>query len=315
MSLLFYKDNGTEEHIAGLNGQADLVSGKGVIVQNGEVSQTRDQLTFTGTRNEWDSLSLEQKAQYGIANITDDVASGVPIVVDAVTNGDMNPVTSNAVFDTLPNMVIPEINADVSGSPNNPLTIAVNLPASTLAKFASFRLIGQSTNGTPYGDNVNTDFFYQVYKIGDSSYISITAYDVRSKRTFRNSRQGGTWLGWVSISQDSYEQTRYDPVINTTYVRPLVANDGVSVYKTVNGLKVLTGYFQTNADLVAGVSDLFVFPEACKQMRPAQLWINMVSISTGKNYPLLMAGTQLGTWGTYFPEENDILFIPPVTYL
>ena len=101
MSLLFYKDNGTEEHIAGLNGQADLVSGKGIAVQNGEVSQTRDQLTFTGTRNEWDSLSVEQKAQYGIANITDDVASGIPIIVDAITNGDMNAVTSNAVFDSL----------------------------------------------------------------------------------------------------------------------------------------------------------------------------------------------------------------------
>jgi len=115
MSLLFYKDNGTEEHIAGLNGQADLVSGKGVIVQNGEVSQTRDQLTFTGTRNEWNSLSLEQKAQYGIANITDDVASGVPIVVDAVTDGDMNPVTSNAVYDFV-QVITPTLGPSISGN-------------------------------------------------------------------------------------------------------------------------------------------------------------------------------------------------------
>jgi hypothetical protein len=53
--------------------------------------------TFVGTRAEWDALTLAEKKQYDLADFTDDTASGVPIISDVVTAGDMNPVTSNAV--------------------------------------------------------------------------------------------------------------------------------------------------------------------------------------------------------------------------
>lgn len=53
--------------------------------------------TFVGTRAEWDALTLEEKQEYDLADFTDDVASGVPIISDSVTEGDMNAVTSNAV--------------------------------------------------------------------------------------------------------------------------------------------------------------------------------------------------------------------------
>ena len=53
--------------------------------------------TFVGTRAEWDALTTAEKKQYDLADFTDDTASGVPIISDAVTDGDMNPVTSNAV--------------------------------------------------------------------------------------------------------------------------------------------------------------------------------------------------------------------------
>lgn len=53
--------------------------------------------TFIGTRAEWDALTSAEKAQYEIVNLTDDVAGGETIVTDAVTDGDLNPVTSNAV--------------------------------------------------------------------------------------------------------------------------------------------------------------------------------------------------------------------------
>ena len=55
--------------------------------------------TFVGTQAEWDALTAEQKATYRLVNITDDGESGD--VVDAVTNGDMHPVTSNAVYDEI----------------------------------------------------------------------------------------------------------------------------------------------------------------------------------------------------------------------
>lgn len=53
--------------------------------------------TFVGTRAEWDLLSAAEKKQYDLADFTDDIASGVPIISDTVTAGDMNAVTSNAV--------------------------------------------------------------------------------------------------------------------------------------------------------------------------------------------------------------------------
>lgn len=55
--------------------------------------------TFVGTRAEWDLLSVAEKKQYDLADFTDDTASGVPIISDVVTAGDMNAVTSNAVFE------------------------------------------------------------------------------------------------------------------------------------------------------------------------------------------------------------------------
>lgn len=53
--------------------------------------------TFTGTRAEWDLLTTAEKKEYDICNLTDDLASGELIVSDTVTEGDLNPVTSNAV--------------------------------------------------------------------------------------------------------------------------------------------------------------------------------------------------------------------------
>lgn len=53
--------------------------------------------TFVGTRAEWDALTLAEKKQYDLADFTDDTATGTAIISDSVTEGDMNPVTSNAV--------------------------------------------------------------------------------------------------------------------------------------------------------------------------------------------------------------------------
>lgn len=53
--------------------------------------------TFTGTRAEWDALTTAEKKEYDICNLTDDLAGGELIISDAVTEGDLNPVTSNAV--------------------------------------------------------------------------------------------------------------------------------------------------------------------------------------------------------------------------
>lgn len=57
-------------------------------------------LVFTGTQTEWDALSVAQKTSYTFCNITDDT-DYIGNIVDAVTDGDMSAVTSNAVHDAL----------------------------------------------------------------------------------------------------------------------------------------------------------------------------------------------------------------------
>lgn len=56
--------------------------------------------TFLGAQEEWDELSTSEKTRYKYANITDD-ESDPSVVVDAVTDGDMHAVTSNAVYNEL----------------------------------------------------------------------------------------------------------------------------------------------------------------------------------------------------------------------
>lgn len=54
---------------------------------------------FTGTTAEWAALTTDEKKKYTIANITDDDSASS--IVDAVQDGNMQPVTSNAVYDAL----------------------------------------------------------------------------------------------------------------------------------------------------------------------------------------------------------------------
>ena len=55
---------------------------------------------FIGTQAEWDLLSTAEKNEYQQANLTD-VNSVVNVPVDTVADGNMNPVTSNAVYDAI----------------------------------------------------------------------------------------------------------------------------------------------------------------------------------------------------------------------
>lgn len=55
---------------------------------------------FTGTQAEWDALTTAEKNEYSQANITDS-SSTVFVPVDTVADGNMNPVTSNAVYNNL----------------------------------------------------------------------------------------------------------------------------------------------------------------------------------------------------------------------
>ena len=77
-------------------------AGDGIEIDDHEVSVTEDRpATFVGTTQEWDALTAAEKAQYKIVNLTNDVMGGETVVVDTVEDGNLNPVTSNAVYDAL----------------------------------------------------------------------------------------------------------------------------------------------------------------------------------------------------------------------
>lgn len=67
------------------------------LISQAEVDLSEYKKIFVGDSNAWSQLSTAEKKEYDEADITDDVASGAMIVSDSVTEGDMNPVTSNAV--------------------------------------------------------------------------------------------------------------------------------------------------------------------------------------------------------------------------
>lgn len=68
---------------------------------------------FIGTQAEWDALSTAEKNEYQQADLTD-VNSVVHVPVDTVADGNMNPVTSNAVYDALNTVETGAISLDTS---------------------------------------------------------------------------------------------------------------------------------------------------------------------------------------------------------
>lgn len=103
--LEFNGFNVTDDSVNGKTkiSEVPYTAGDGVEITGKEIS-TDDELlpyTFVGTKAEWETLSVAEKAKYKLVNLTDDIAGGDMVVVDTVAENDMNPVTSNAVYAAL----------------------------------------------------------------------------------------------------------------------------------------------------------------------------------------------------------------------
>lgn len=83
--------------------------------------------TFVGTQSEWNSLSAADKAKYDLVNITDDNVTPAA-VVDTVADGNMNPVTSNAVA----KKVVKYLDASGSASATGVISIPSELSGKTI---------------------------------------------------------------------------------------------------------------------------------------------------------------------------------------
>ena len=78
----------------------DSTDGSTTIVAN-------KNLVFKGTLDEWEDLSTAEKKTYDQALITNDMDTGE--VVNAVTDGDMRAVTSNAVYDVIAELIANDV--------------------------------------------------------------------------------------------------------------------------------------------------------------------------------------------------------------
>jgi len=161
---------------------------------------------FTGTQAEWDALTTAEKNEYSQANITDS-SSTVFIPVDTVADGNMNPVTSNAVYD-----VFAEIGTELrfnlgpwsvqAGYIEDTKTIGT-LPAGTWIVF--IQSLGTRTNlyASVDGNRVTTSsrlesadsngFGYGVVRLTNNATItatvitnSSTSYDINGDGYYHN---------------------------------------------------------------------------------------------------------------------------------
>ena len=110
------------------------------------------------------------------------------IPADTVASGNMQSVTSNAVFNlnSISNITIQ--NRDV-------LTIAESCSGDRVTFFRGY----ECTN-SPISPSSN-DFYYQVSRLVDSKWIKIIASDLRSDDVYFISKINGVWGSWAKIQK------------------------------------------------------------------------------------------------------------------
>lgn len=94
-------DDTNSEWVPGQSGKT-YTEGLGIDIDSNDkisVNQTYVPTTFVGSTADWNALSATEKAKYNLVSLNDD-SNGIS-VIDAVADGEMRPVTSNAVYDGL----------------------------------------------------------------------------------------------------------------------------------------------------------------------------------------------------------------------
>lgn len=77
----------------------DKVRTEELVAETKRRFNTKEPLIFKGTTAEWNALSAEEQDAYSVKIITDDGDTGD--IADTVESGNLNAVTSNAVFDAV----------------------------------------------------------------------------------------------------------------------------------------------------------------------------------------------------------------------
>lgn len=117
----------------------------------------KEDLAFKGTLEEWNELTTEEKNAYNTAFVSEDVGSGISIT-DNVESGNLNPVTSNAVYEEINKIrntqIVIGTSRTVSVLRNTAQRWSANLPLPTIPEgkkvlrwFAVVRSQATDTNG------------------------------------------------------------------------------------------------------------------------------------------------------------------------
>lgn len=127
---------------------------------------------FVGTQAEWNALSTAEKNEYSQANITD-VNSVVHVPVDVIADGNMNPVTSNAVYDALNDscrMFRFEINSTARLYFDRSYDFSVYVSSSS-----NYKYIGSITIPGPWlNDNAGVVYYYRYTDNTEAPMLTIT---------------------------------------------------------------------------------------------------------------------------------------------
>ena len=159
-----------------------------VLISTADVDLSKYKKIFTGTRAEWDALTTAEKGEYDICNLTDDLAGGELVVSDTVTEGDLNPVTSNAVFDAIQALSAISLayRNYIIADANNIIETGIYVNVSENTPITGWNYIIQAIR-------VSTFIFQVAYKMQagtDSPYVAI-----------RKSPDGGVnWSAWSVIT-------------------------------------------------------------------------------------------------------------------
>jgi len=148
-----------------------------------DILENYDSGQFVGTTAEWNALPLADKVQYTTAIFTDD-EDYVGNIVDAVTDGEMSAVTSNAVYD-ITNNPYPRGYAEITVSNNetygDALTRLYN--AADLSKVTcQSKLVHLYVNGSmeimTIRNIVPGSNYLRFYSIVESQQGNVTIYNV-----------------------------------------------------------------------------------------------------------------------------------------
>lgn len=162
----------TDDSVNGKTKVAEVpyTAGRGVAITNKEVAVDETiATTFTGTQAEWNALTATEKAKYNLVNITDDAASGAQVVVDEVTEGNMNAVTSNAVAEK-----VAEINDDLATICDNIAAGNISGTSHTSTVDGNIAIYGRSSNGIHITVTRNGTNMWEGFLPSDGTYGTMT---------------------------------------------------------------------------------------------------------------------------------------------